>query len=78
MQGIQEAVKREVPMIGVGILAGLLLVSGCSTETAKRTAYETLQNKQQQECLKTPGADCSRHDSYDDYQRKRKELNPPE
>ena len=54
------------------------LVSGCSSEMAKRTAYETLQNVHEQECLKNPAMNCGKRDSYDDYQRKRKELNPPE
>lgn len=52
------------------------LTAGCSSESAKRTAYETLQNVRQQECMKNPSADCGKRDSYDDYQRKRKELEP--
>jgi hypothetical protein len=56
-------------------LAIALLVSGCSSEAAKRTAYETLQNVREQECLKNPSAsECGKRDSYDDYQRKRKEV----
>ncbi len=54
-------------------LAGVIMASaGCSTETAKRTAYETLQNVREQECLKNPAMDCGKRDSYDDYRRKRK------
>jgi curli biogenesis system outer membrane secretion channel CsgG len=61
-------------------LAIVALVSGCSSETAQRTAYETLQNVREQECLKNPDSrsDCGKHDSYDDYQRQRKELEPSE
>ena len=56
-------------------LAIMVSTAGCSTDTAKRTAYETLQNVHQQECLKNPSAsDCEKRESYDDYQRKRKEL----
>jgi hypothetical protein len=50
------------------------LVSGCSKETAKRTAYETLQNVHEQECLKNPAMDCGKRDSYEDYEHQRKSL----
>jgi uncharacterized protein YceK len=61
-------------------LAVVALVSGCSSETAKRTAYETLQNVREQECLKNPNSssDCGKRDSYDVYQRQRKDLEPSE
>jgi uncharacterized protein YceK len=59
-------------------LAIIVLVSGCSSESAKRTAYETLQNVRQQECLKNLSSDCEKRESYEDYQRKRKELEPSE
>jgi len=62
--------------IGGLCLVAISLVSGCSSDTAKRTAYETLQNVREQECLKNPSADCGKRGSYDDYQRKRKELEP--
>ena len=58
-------------------LAIVVLTAGCSADTAKRTAYETLQNVREQECLKNPSAEsCGKRDSYEDYQRKRKELEP--
>jgi hypothetical protein len=64
-------------LIRVSFLAIVVLGSGCSSEAAKRTAYETLQNIHEQECLKNPPApDCGKRDSYEDYQRKRKELEP--
>jgi hypothetical protein len=62
--------------IRVLCLVVVALVSGCSSETAKRTTYETLQNVHEQECLKNPAMDCGKRDSYEDYQRKRKELEP--
>jgi hypothetical protein len=63
--------------IRMSFLAIVALASGCSSETAKRTAFETLQNVREQECLKNRSAsDCGKRDSYDDYQRKRKELEP--
>ena len=57
-------------------LAMIALVSGCSSETAKRTAYETLQNVHEQECLKNPAMECGKRDNYEDYQRQRKALEP--
>jgi hypothetical protein len=56
----------------------IALVSGCSSETAKRTAYETLQNIHDQDCLKDPNSpsECRKRDSYEDYERQRKALEP--
>jgi hypothetical protein len=62
--------------IGVSCLVGIALVSGCSSETAKRTAYETMQNVRQQECRKNLSSDCDKKDSYEDYERERKALEP--
>ncbi len=61
---------------GLLVLAGVVLISGCSADTAKRTAYETLQNVHEQECLKNPAMNCGKRDSYEEYERKRKELEP--
>ena len=59
-------------------LAAIAFVAGCSAETAKRTAYETLQNVREQDCLKDPSAtDCGKRDSYDDYEKQRKALEKP-
>lgn len=55
----------------------IALVSGCSSETAKRTTYETLQNVRQRECMKNLSPDCEKKEYYDDYERKRKELDSP-
>ena len=56
----------------------IALTAGCSSESAKRVAYETMQNARQQECLKNLSSDCPKRESYEDYQRKRKELEPSE
>jgi uncharacterized lipoprotein len=63
---------------GMLCLSMIALVSGCSSETAKRTAYETLQNVHEQDCLKDPNSpsDCGKRDSYEDYQRQQKALEP--
>ncbi|HEU0189095.1 MAG TPA: hypothetical protein VFQ97_03780 [Gallionella sp.] len=58
-------------------LAIVAFASGCSSDTAKRTAYETLQNVRQQECMKNMSSDCEKREYYDDYERKRKELDTP-
>jgi hypothetical protein len=62
--------------IVVSCLAATALISGCSGETAKRTAYETLRNVHEQECLKNPAMDCGKRDSYEDYERQRKAMEP--
>jgi len=56
----------------------VVLTAGCSSETAKRTAYETLQNVHEQDCLKNLKSpeDCGKRESYDDYERKRKAEDP--
>lgn len=64
-------------IIRVFFLATITLVLGCSAETAKRTTYETLQNVRQQECLKNKSPNCEKREYYDDYERKRKELDSP-
>ena len=55
-------------------LAFIALVAGCSSDTAKRTTYETLQNVRQRECMKNLTPDCDKRETYDDYERKRKDL----
>jgi hypothetical protein len=63
--------------IRVLCLVIITLTTGCSADTAQRTSYETLQNVREQECLKNPSSsDCRRRNTYEDYQRKRKELEP--
>ena len=62
--------------VRVSCLAIIALTTGCSSDAAKRTAYETLQNVRQQECLKNPSLECEKRESYEDYERKRKELEP--
>lgn len=59
---------------GVLCLAIVALTAGCSADTARRTAYETLQNVHEQECLKNPAMKCGKRQSYEDYERQRKEL----
>jgi len=59
---------------GLLCLAIVALTAGCSSDTARRTAYETLQNVREQECLKNPAMDCGKRDSYEDYERQRKSL----
>jgi len=66
--------KKVVPVLSLAIF---IFLFGCSTEQAKRTAYEALRNKARMECLKNPSSPCPKDESYDEYQRARKELPLP-
>jgi uncharacterized membrane protein len=65
-------------IIGVIGAAIFLLSSGCSSGMARRTAYESLQNKGQMDCQQHPGSACPEKKSYDDYERslKNKQSEP--
>lgn len=52
------------------LAAAILAISSCSTESLKRTGYETLQNIQETQCQKYLSADCSERESYDTYRRR--------
>lgn len=58
-------------------VALIAIASGCSSDAAKRTAYETLQNAHEQECMRNPAMKCEKRKSYDEYKQKRKELDSP-
>ena len=61
-------------IVAISGLMVLAFLAGCSSESAKRTAYETLQNVHEQQCLKNPSQDCGKRETYDQYQKQRKEL----
>ena len=44
-------------------------VCACSTESWKRTGYETLQNINQQQCEKNLSMECDERTSYEAYRR---------
>ena len=52
----------------------LAMAAGCSSETVKRTTYETLQNIRQQECSRTPSVDCEKRESMEVYKDKREAV----
>jgi len=56
-------------------LVATSLLSACSAETIKQSAYGTLQNKADMDCRSQPGAKCPEQKSYDEYQR---DLNAPQ
>ena len=56
------------------LLVLILGALGCSSETLKRTAYETLQNVRQQDCYKQPSIECEKRDSMEVYEDKRKQA----
>jgi hypothetical protein len=57
------------------LVAIALLMSACTTDSLKRTGYETLQNINQQQCDKDFSSECPERESYEDYKRK---LEQPE
>lgn len=69
---IRIAIK---PFAVVAALA-IAILQGCSSESAKRTAFETLQNMREQQCAQDLSGRCPPRESYADYQRKRKETAP--
>ena len=57
------------------LLAGLGIVTqGCSADSAKRLAFESVQNLREQECNKDLTNSCSPRQGYDEYQRKRNQA----
>lgn len=56
------------------ILMGLALsqLSGCSSQQLKQGTYDSLHERQRQQCLEQGRTDCDQYDydSYDQYQRK--------
>ena len=56
----------------------IVMASGCGSDTAKMTAYETLQNIRDRDCMNNPALDCGKREPYEAYRRKRDELEPAE
>lgn len=63
---------RLYPLV-LSLVASFFL-PGCSSDSAQRTAFEALQNVNQEDCQKLPSIECPKRESYDDYQRERKKL----
>jgi hypothetical protein len=61
-----------------GIALTLSLLAGCSADSVRRVAYESVQGAGEEQCRKTQTPVCPAHDSYDDYQRNRAALATPE
>ena len=55
----------------------VMTIPACSKESLNRTGYKTLQNVEEQKCQENPGSECPEQESYDDYQRKKQELETP-
>ena len=64
---------KAIPVIL--IFAFTIAISGCSKESVKRATYGSGQLYGKQQCEREVSADCPEPDSYEEYQRKRKELN---
>jgi hypothetical protein len=57
------------------LLSALVLsAAGCSAQSLQRSSYETLQNIEQQRCEEDLSSECPRRESFDVYQRERREL----
>ena len=73
---------NDIPYIRAVVVSCALVVimqlTGCSSAAAKRTAFETLQNVQAQQCERDLSGNCPQREDYDDYQRKRAESTNPE
>jgi len=63
--------KKCLFLLAAGLIA---FIQGCSGESAKRLSFESLQGLREQECSKDFTGNCPPRESYDDYQRKRKEA----
>ncbi|CAG1770131.1 hypothetical protein BAC3_00814 [uncultured bacterium] len=55
------------------LLGLLFMLCGCSANTVKQLAYDTVQDMHQQQCQKNLSLEC-RSQSYDEYQRDLKEI----
>jgi len=66
-------IDRDMRVVALSFILGLMLViHGCSSESAKRTAFETLQNLREQQCDQDLSGHCPKREGYADDQRKRK------
>ena len=61
-----------VKALPMGIVAALA-ITGCSGAW-QRNVYETLRNREQQQCMQQGNTACPQGEGYDDYQSRRKEL----
>ncbi len=64
-------------IIRVLLMVTMVNLSACSIDSAKRVTYETLHNMKEQQCLRNNLSDCSKRESYDDYELQRNKLNLP-
>jgi hypothetical protein len=60
-------------LVGLTSLA-ILVAWGCSSQSLRRIGYEALQNVREQQCQKDLASDCPERESYDSYERKRKDA----
>ena len=56
------------------VLVLMLLAAAGSSDAVQRSSYEAVQGVAQKDCRQYPAVECPRRDSYDDYQRQRKEI----
>ena len=57
------------------LLMTLVLLQGCSWDSAQRTGYETLETLRQRQCMEHPDWDCPESRTrYEQYQAERERL----
>ena len=61
-----------------GIALATAPLGGCSADSVKRVADESVQGVGEEQCRKTQTPVCPAHESYNDYQRHRAALATPE
>lgn len=62
------------PLLPGLCLAALLLLQACSGEAWKRSAHGAVELRGQIDCQREMQQDCRQPESYDSYQRKRKQA----
>ncbi len=50
------------------------VVQACTSDSLKRTTYESLENLRQHECHKDLSSECPERQHYEDYQRDKEDL----
>jgi hypothetical protein len=76
IRGGRMFVSTRIAMKPYAVSAAVVIavLQGCSGESARRTAFETLQNMREQQCEQDLTGRCPPRESYADYQRNRKEA----
>jgi len=50
------------------------VIQACTSESLKRTTYESMENVRQQQCHEDLSSECPERQRYEDYQRDKEKL----